>query len=275
MVAAFDENNVLQFYTREYLFNSVGKTPISFRYSTDNNKLPNIISFNKQDLASANQVKVLWKSVATNNYTGNSQPLWASNPRILGALSLEQSLPAISGQTVGPYDTSGTNSYANLKLVVSNDALINNVLNEYSGYLAIDSEIIEYDAIQYHYIALNNTLQTVDITTGSDALKYLGLSKPGSSNFQPNGKYRIKTRGAFKTRIGQHVKQENIVNSWSGYDVQWNETGGSTPVQTNVSSVTATKAKTQTPDYDEYEVMNRARLNSIISSHGYSYGGGL
>lgn len=280
MVAAFDENNVLQFYTREYLFNSVGKTPIALRYSADNNKLPNIISFNKQDLASANQVKVLWKSVATNNYTGNSQPLWASNPRILGALSLEETLPAISGQTVGPYDVSGTNSYANLKLVISNDALINNVLNEYSGYLAIDSEIIEYDAIQYDYVDLNNNTQTVDITTGSDASKYLGLSKPGSSNFKPNGKYRIKTRGAFKTRIEQHVKQENIVNSWSGYDVQWNETGGSTPVQTNVASVTATVSQTQTPndspfDYDDYEAMNRSALEAMRRAGWVWYGGGL
>ena len=120
---------------------------------------------------------------------------------------------------------------------------------------------------------------TLIIARGADALKYLGLSKPGSSNYKPNGKYRIKTRGAFQTRIEPHVKQENIVNSWTGYDVQWNETGGSTPVLTNVASVTATVAQTQTPDdtfnYDEYETMNRARLNEILRSYGYSYGGGL
>ena len=280
MTAVFDENNVLQFYTREYLFSSVGKTPIAFRYAADNSKLPNILSFNKQDLASANQVKVLWKSVATNNYTGNSQPLWMSNPRILGALSLEENLPAISGQAVGPYDVSGTNSYTKLNLVVSDDGLVNNILNEYSGYLVIDSEIIEYDAVQYDYTDLNGVRQTKDITNGADALKYLGLSSPGSSNYKPNGKYRIKTRGAFNTRIEPHVKQENIVNSWTGYDVQWNETGGSTPVLTNVGSVTATVAQTQTPkdvpfDYDEYEAMNRSRLNSILAMYGYTYGGGL
>ena len=279
MVAVFDENNVLQFYTREYIFNSLGKTPIAFRYDADGIKLPNILSFSKQDLPSANQVKVLWKSVATNNYTGNSQPLWMSNPRILGALSLEENLSAIPGQSVGPYDVSGTNSYVKLNLVVSDDSLVNNILNEYSGYLAIDSEIIEYDAIQYDYTDLNGMLQTRDITTGADALKYLGLSRPGSSNYKPNGKYRIKTRGAFQTRIESHVKQENIVNSWTGYDVQWNETGGSTPVLTNAASVTATVAQTQTPDdtfdYDEYEAMNRARLNAILRSYGYSYGGGL
>lgn len=280
MVAAFDENNVLQFYTREYLFSSAGKTPIAFRYAADGTKLPNILSLDKQDLASANQVKVLWKSFATNNYTGNSQPLWTSNPRILGALSLEENLPTISGQSVGPYDVSGTNSYANLKLVVSDDGLVNNVLNEYSGYLAVDSEIIEYDAIQYDYLDLNGVLQTRDITSGSDASKYLGLSTPGSNNYKPNGKYRIKTRGAFKTRIEAHTKQNDIVNSWSGYDVKWDETGGSTPIATNVASATATVSQTQTPsdipfDYDEYEAMNRARLNAALAAGNRWYGGGL
>jgi len=280
MVAVFDENNILQFYTREYLFSTAGKTPISFRYAADNSKLPNILSFSKQDLPSANQVKVLWKSVATNNYTGNSQPLWMSNPRVLGALSLEETLPAISGQSVGPHDVSATNSYAKLNLVVSNDALKNNILNEYSGYLVVDSEIIEYDAVQYEYTDKNNITQTKDIENGADALKYLGLSKPGSSNYKPNGKYRIKTRGAFQTRIVAHTKQENIVNTWSGYDVQWNESGGSTPVQTNVASMTATVSQTQSPDdspfdYDDYEAMNRSRLNSILKQYGYSYGGGL
>jgi len=253
MVAVFDENNILQFYTREYLFSSVGKTPIAFRYAADNSKLPNILSFSKQDLPSANQVKVLWKSVATNNYTGNSQPLWMSNPRVLGALSLEETLPAISGQSVGPHDVSATNSYAKLNLVVSNDALKNNILNEYSGYLVVDSEIIEYDAVQYEYTDKNNITQTKDIENGADALKYLGLSKPGSSNYKPNGKYRIKTRGAFQTRIVAHTKQENIVNTWSGYDVKWNETGGSTPVQTNVASMTATVSETQSPSDDPYD----------------------
>jgi len=257
MVAVFDENNVLQFYTREYLFSTVGKTPIEFRYSANGNNLPNILSFNKQDLPSANQVKVLWKSVTTNNYTGNSQPLWASGERNLGALSLEGDMPAIAGQTVGPYSVAGTNSYAKLNLVVANDALKSNVLNEYSGYLVIDSEIIEYDAIQYEYTDLSGVRQIKDITSGSEALKYLGLSQPGASNYQPNGNYRIKTRGAFGTKIVAHYKQENILNSWAGYDTVWSESSGSTPVLTNVASITATVATTQVPtdspfDWDAY-----------------------
>ena len=253
MVAVFDESNVLQFYTREYLFSTVGKTPLEFRYAASGSSLPNILSFNKQDLPSANQVKILWKSVTTNNYTGNSQPLWASGERNLGALSLEGDLPAISNQTVGPYSVSGTSSYAKLNLVVANDALKSNVLNEYSGYLVIDSEIIEYDAIQYEYKDLSNVMQTKDITSGSEALKYLGLSQPGASNYQPNGKYRIKTRGAFGTKIVAHYKQENILNSWAGYDTVWSESSGSTPTLTNVASITATVSKTQVPTDSPYD----------------------
>jgi len=263
IVATFDENNILQFYTREYLFSSVGKTPIEFRYAKDNDKLPNILSFSKQDLPSANQVKVLWKSHATNKYVGNSQPLWSSQPRLLGALSLEENLSAVPGHSVGPHSV--TNSYVKLKQVVNNDGLQNSILNEYSGYLVIDAEIIEYDAVQYSYVDLNGVLQTKDITTGADALKHLGLSKPGSGNYQPNGKYRIKTRGAFKSRIEPHVKQENIVGSWSGYDVQWNETGGSTPILTNVGSVTATASKTQTPSDTDWDAYIKSMTDEGIS----------
>jgi hypothetical protein len=257
MVAVFDENNVLQFYTREYLFSTAGKTPLEFRYSASGSNLPNIISFDKQDLPSANQVKVLWKSVTTNNYTGNSQPLWASNERNLGALSLEGELSAITGQTVGPYTITGNNSYVKLNLVVANDSLKNNILNEYSGYLVIDSEVIEYDAIQYEYTDSNGVKQTKDITSGSEALKYLGLSQPGANNYQSNGNYRLRTRGAFGTKITAHYKQENIIDSWATYDTVWSESSGSTPVLTNAASITATVATTQVPvdapfDWDAY-----------------------
>lgn len=263
MVAVFDENNVLQFYTREYLFSTVGKTPTAFRYEKNGNDLPNIMSFSKQDLASANQVKIIWSSVATNNYTGNSQPLWSSSERNLGALSVEQTIPYIFGQTFGPYDVSNTGSYAHLSLVVSNDALANNILNEYSGYLVIDSEVIEFDAIQYQYTDLNGIPQVKDITNGAEAKKYLGLSKPGSNNYKPNGKYRIKTRGAFGTRIESHVKQTDVLSSWAGYDVKWDQSGGSTPVLTNVASVTSTVSGTQTPNdfgwNDDYSYMDPAQ----------------
>jgi len=267
MTAVFDENNILQFYTREYLFSSSGKTPIEFRYETSGSNLPNIISFAKEDVPSANQAKVIWNSVTTNNYVGNSQPLWSSGERNLGALSLEGSLPAISGVSFGPHDVSSTPTYVKLSLVVSNDALKNNILNDYSGYLVIDSEVIEYDAIQYAYKDLNGNMQTQDISNGSEAYKYLGLSKPGSGNFQPNGYYRIKTRGAFQTRISSHDKTENTLASWSGYDCVWDEAGGTDPVLTNVASVTSSVSETQVPgDIPWWEDDSNSLTNSYLAN---------
>ena len=170
------------------------------------------MSFDKQDLSSANQVKVIWNSVTTNQYVGNSQPLWKSNNTFMGALSLEQNL----------LSTDTTGDYISLKAVVTNEYQQGQILNEYSGYLAIDSEIIEYDAIQYDYIDETGTTQYVDIKNESDALKYLGLAEPGSKNYQPNGKYRIKTRGVFDTQIANHyANAQGIIDSWNGYEVKW------------------------------------------------------
>jgi hypothetical protein len=142
----------------------------------------------------------------------------------MGAMSLEQNLLSIPGQTNGPYDVSGLNprSYVNLKAVVAVEQSSNQILDEYTGYVAIDQEIIEYDAIQYAYVDLNGTRQEVDISTPSDALKYLGLSQAGAENFQPSGKYRIKTRGAFETKITDHYADaQGILDSWNGYEVTW------------------------------------------------------
>jgi hypothetical protein len=224
MTALFDENNVLQFYTREYLFDSTKSSNWSFRYDASGSNLSNILSLQKNDLASANQVKVIWNSVTTNLFTGNSQPLWESGNAFMGAMSLEQNLLSIPGQTNGPYDVSGLNprSYVNLKAVVAVEQSSNQILDEYTGYVAIDQEIIEYDAIQYAYVDLNGTRQEVDISTPSDALKYLGLSQAGAENFQPSGKYRIKTRGAFETKITDHYADaQGILDSWNGYEVTW------------------------------------------------------
>jgi hypothetical protein len=212
MTAVFDENNVLQFYTRDYMFSSSKTVDWAFRYNADGAKLPNIISLSKNELASANQVKVLWNSVTTSEYTGNSQPLWKSGNTSMGALSLDQDLPA----------SIGAGGYINLSPITVNSYESKRVLFEYSGYLVIDSEIIEYDAIQYEYLGSNGAKTQVWITSESDVLKYLGLSAVGSANYQPTGKYRIKSRGAFNTTVANHfAAASTILNSWSGYEVKW------------------------------------------------------
>lgn len=214
MTAVFDENNVLQFYTRDYMFSSAKSVDWAFRYDADGSSLPNIISLSKNELASANQVKVLWNSVTTSEYTGNSQPLWKSGNTSMGALSLDQDLPA----------SVGANGYINLSPITIDSYEAKKVLYEYSGYLVVDSEIIEYDAIQYEYLSSNGSKTQVWVTSESDVLKYLGLSVVGSANYQPTGKYRIKARGAFDTTIADHyAAASTILNSWSGYEVRWSQ----------------------------------------------------
>lgn len=212
MTAIFDENNVLQFYTRDYMFSSTKAVDWAFRYNADGSNLPNIISLSKNELASANQVKVLWNSVTTSEYTGNSQPLWKSGNTSMGALSLDQDLPA----------SVGAGGYINLSPITVNSYESKRILFEYNGYLVVNSEIIEYDAIQYEYVGTSGSKTQVWITTESDVLKYLGLANAGSANYQPTGKYRIKTRGAFNTTPADHfAAASTILNSWSGYEVKW------------------------------------------------------
>jgi len=78
----------------------------------------------------------------------------------------------------------------------------------------IDSEIIEYDAIQYQYTPIGSTTsQNVWVESSSDVNKYRYLSRPGyadvnkpseSAYFRPTGLYRVKTRGAFGTTPAYH-----------------------------------------------------------------------
>jgi hypothetical protein len=206
------------------MFDSSKVSDWTFRYDANAGNLSNIVSLAKRDLASANQVKVIWNSVTTSEYTGNSQPLWRSSNSFLGAMSLENNLAGVSGQTTGPYDSSTANprQYINMLPVTTLEQSKNQILDEYTGYIAIGGEIIEYDAIQYQYTDLNGSAQFADIENPTDALKHLGLAQPGASNFQPNGKYRIKTRGAFGTAIQSHsVNAEDKLSSWNGYNVKW------------------------------------------------------
>jgi hypothetical protein len=213
ITAVFDENNVLQFYTRDYMFNSSKAADWSFRYLTDGSNLSNILSLSKNDLASANQVKVLWKSVTTSEYVGNSQPLWKSGVSSMAALSLDQDLP--SAVTEGGY-------IALSPITINTYQAKTQLIDEYSGYLVIDSEIIEYDAIQYEYLNQDNTKTQVWITSASDTLKYLGSGVVGSDNYKPSGRYRIKARGAFNTTPANHyAAAQTILSSWSGYNVRW------------------------------------------------------
>jgi hypothetical protein len=236
MVATFDENNILQFYTRDYLFSRTDAN-WNFKYAKDGNTLPNIISFEKRDLPAVNQVKVLWSPVTSSQLIGDGQPLWKSGSAYLGAYSLSTDIPV---------STIGGGSGTEIKLVpitVNQDT--NQILYNFNGYLVVDSEIIEYDAIEYQYIntllgrtnvwiTQTSDLQKIanDITTTISANKALGQT----------GKIRVKTRGAFGTSAVAHAKSGSVTG-WNGFDNTFrssseNSQGISNP--SSISQVTAT-----------------------------------
>ncbi len=211
MTAVFSYNNVLQFYSRNWIFDSTRSANWSFRSESSGSDLSNILTFNKNDLPSANQVKVFWNNVSTSNYVQGAQDIWKSDPYFLGAMALNNDLPA----------SVGAGGYMNLSPSVVNPDELGITLYNYSGYLVINSEIIEYDAVQFEYTDLNGTKQFVDLTSKTDNNKYLGLAMQGGA-LAPSGKYRIKTRGALNTKVENHyASAQNIIDSWSGYEVTW------------------------------------------------------
>jgi hypothetical protein len=223
MNAVFDDNNILQFYSRDYLYN---KTDVdwSFNYDKEGNTLANIIDFSKHEIASANQVKILWSTPLTSNYVAGSTRLWDSPTTFLGAGGLKYPITAESSaaDTILILDLTNIDSYNNFE-----------TLFNFNEYLLIDSEIIEFDAIQYQYVPKEsgtNVPQTVWVESEADINKYRNLSKPGyvdytkpeSAYFKPTGAYRVKTRGALGTTPAYHsATSEDRLSQWSGLKVVW------------------------------------------------------
>jgi hypothetical protein len=214
MNAIIDENDILQFYSRNYMYSRTTKD-WDFYQEKEVSILPNIIEFSKKEIASANQVKVRWSTPTTSDYLQSSDPLWQSSESFIIAGGLMESL-GVSGNTNIAIDLSGPSVY---------NKLISGF--NFEGYFLVDSEIIEYDAMGYQYIPAETTNTTVTdaingtvlnngtnpiniwIESASDLSKYTALSKPpvGTTlqiNIKPNGRYRIKTRGALGTTAATH-----------------------------------------------------------------------
>ena len=214
MNAIVDENDVLQFYSRNYMYSRTTKD-WNFYQEKEGSALPNIIDFSKKEMPSANQVKIRWSTPTTSEYLQSSDPLWQSSESFIIAGGLTESLNA-SGNSNIAIDLSGPSVY---------NKLISGF--NFEGYFLVDSEIIEYDAMGYQYIpsettnttvtdaingtVLNNGTNPVNIwiESASDLSKYTALSKPPTGttiqiNIKPNGRYRIKTRGALGTTAAAH-----------------------------------------------------------------------
>lgn len=215
MNAFFDENNVLQFYTRDYLYTK-DTVNWEFYYSKEGNKLPNIEEFSKKEIASANQVKINWRTPLSSLYTQSAGNLWASGVSFLtsGGLlyAIQESTPA---ELVNFHiDLETIDKYSNLQSTFN-----------FNGYFLIDSEIFEYDAIQYEYVQTDdstNTYLTAWIGSEADWAKYRALSKTDPVYFRPTGKYRIKERGALGTSPAFHSATGSTISTeWTQRTDVW------------------------------------------------------
>jgi hypothetical protein len=240
MSAVVDEYDVLQIYTREYVFNAAKETAWQFRNTAEGDLLPNIIDITKTELPTVNQIKILYNSAYIDTGNQNGSELGYVDEIYLTAAEILSNIP----ESYDPVANPGQTYYMQLKPVAKDDTDLTStdILQSFSGYLLIDSEIIEYDAIQYQYQPIDqSTLVTpeeistgfkkVNVTGKNDILKYKGLAKISinsaatkyTTSLAPTGKYRIKSRGALGTKkVGHIVNIQNDVNGWQGWkDVSW------------------------------------------------------
>lgn len=225
MIAVFDNNDILQFYPRGYIFDNT-KTPVSsFRYNnTSDGKLANIASIAIENIPTVKAIKVMYSPQTTSNYEGDGDKIYTSPVVLLGAAALIEDLPAVAtAQADAP-----------LGIVKLSPVQISGVatkLYSYTGYLVLEKEIIEYDAIKYIYepsppIAGQPTVEKW-ITSDSDIQKSQALSKPNT--FKATGQYRIKQRNAFdvvkdNADLAHKSDTTSLQAEWTGS--KWNSVAG-------------------------------------------------
>lgn len=208
MIAVFDEYDVLQFYTREYIFSNKASS-FKFRYEKIGDNLPNIVSLKKTTVPSAKAIKVRYTPQLTSQYQFSADPVYESGIIKLGAAALIKDLLSSTG-TGGSIFTEPVSVY---------ESAVDHVFYQKSGYLLVNKEIIEYDAIKYIYqLAGQSTTAEQWITSDVDIAKYQGLSQPGT--FKPTGEFRIKTRNAFGLLAAPATHEVNLAaikSRWTTY----------------------------------------------------------
>lgn len=217
MVATFDENNVLQFYTRNYFYDSTRTVAWELNYQQEGSVLPNIVSFNKKEFRSGNKLIVRWNSKQTTQDNQEGRIIWSAGKSWLAALALAEEIP--DSTTVGKIKFTP---------IVTSKELEDSIPFSFTGYLLVDSEILEYDAIEYQYSTIQNPASDsdwtkIDILSESDFKKYKSLAYlPNSRYFRSSGRIRIKSRGAFGTVAEKHTATvNNSFQGWTTANVGW------------------------------------------------------
>jgi hypothetical protein len=230
MIAVFDNNDVLQFYPRGYIFNTAKTPDASFRYSnTADGKLANISGISIENVPSVKAIKVMYSPQLTSNYDGDSDNLYTSPVVTLGSAALMADLPKVA-----PAETDAPKGVIKLRPVEISGAA--QQFYSYAGYLVLGKEIIEYDAIKFVYEPASGSPGSASkwIRNESDIQSNLGLAKPNT--FKPTGQYRIKERNVFNAvtsdaDLTHSADIDSLRTEWSGQ--KWNsETGNFTPDNT-------------------------------------------
>jgi hypothetical protein len=168
-------------------------------------------------------VQVKWRAPISSNLVGSSNPLWQSGSSFLSAGALKDPI-------------TGTPEYFVIDQATLDPFGEDQSFYNFNSFVLIDSEIIEFDAIGYDYTPLSgpdSAKVPVWLESSSDYVKYLSLSKsgfkddndPSTAYFRPNGKYRIKTRGALGTVASNHELSTSLLSGnskWKGAIVSFN-----------------------------------------------------
>ena len=220
MNAYFDENNILQFSSRDYMY-SKSSADWSFYESATSvggrTRLPSIIDFSKQEIASANQVKIIWRTPLASLYEsdGTAEGLWSSETTYITAGALENTINATD-----------LPERINFKLDFSTINGQQDIFSSFNfnGYFLVNSEIFEYDAIEYRYQQEGSSSFEVDwVESRSQWASVRSGTKVGPEYFKPTGRFRIKNRGVFGTPKGTHISASASSNNvWYKNDSEWN-----------------------------------------------------
>lgn len=236
-IAIFDHNDILQFYPRDKIFSKDNPIQASFRYSTKYSgavaNLANISSLSIDNVPSVKAIKVLYSPQLSSSYLVNADNLYTSPVVTLGAAALtDDLLPVAPAWNVGNPDLYAANGVIRLQPVVISG--YEKQFYSFTGYLVVDKEIIEYDAILYEFIPLDSepgleASESKWITSETDIQKYQGLANPNT--FKPTGVYRIKARNVFEVvkptdieSLTHNVNLDSLTNEW--YGQKWTSTAG-------------------------------------------------
>lgn len=216
--AFIDESNTLNFYSRDYIYDTEREVSWEFTSEPITNggltTIPNIVSYNSEEQASANEVRIRYSVPSVYQGLDSAQPLWESDAYLLGAGALSENLNI-------------TDEYFNLETTTFDTTQTNKLLGGFNGYVLINNEIIEYDGIEYQYVPVNSNSDTpipVIIKSPSDIAKYTNLSKKNTLTeqyFTATGRYKIKKRGALSTEDSIRVHQKSpssYINTVPGSD---------------------------------------------------------